>query len=184
MRSEREGQKMTTNWFNVGKIVNTHGVKGEVRVISVTDFEEERFQEGALLYFSYPGQEEVIPLTVKTHRLHKQFHLLQFEGYHSLNEVEPLKGGELKVAEDQLGALEENEYYHHDIIGCEVVTDEGEILGTVKEILSPGANDVWVVKQKGKGKDILIPYIEEVVTDVDIEKEKITVRLMEGLLPE
>ena len=69
--------------------------------------------------------------------------------------------------EDQLQELEEGEYYLHEIVGCKVVTTAGEELGTVKEILSPGANDVWVVKGE-RGKEHLIPYIEDIVKKVDI----------------
>lgn len=87
----------------------------------------------------------------------------------------------LKVPESQLGELNEGEYYFHEIIGCTVVTEEGETVGTVSEILTPGANDVWVVK-RNNGKEVLIPYIEDVVKNVDVEAKIITIRPMEGLL--
>ena len=74
----------------------------------------------------------------------------------------------LKVPEYQLGSLAKDEYYFHEIIGCLVVTDQGEEIGIVKEILTPGANDVWVVKGKG-GKEQLIPYIEDVVKEIDVK---------------
>ncbi|MFB3901135.1 ribosome maturation factor RimM [Bacillus amyloliquefaciens] len=174
---------MTNRWFNVGKIVNTHGIKGEVRVISKTDFAEERYKPGNTLYLFAEGAAEPIKVTVSAHRLHKQFHLLQFKEMPSLNEVEHLRNMVIKVPEEDLGDLEEDEFYFHEIIGCEVVSEDGELIGTVKEILTPGANDVWVVARKGK-KDALIPYIASVVKDININEKKIKIHVMEGLIDE
>ncbi|MEM1490553.1 ribosome maturation factor RimM [Bacillus velezensis] len=174
---------MTNRWFNVGKIVNTHGIKGEVRVISKTDFAEERYKPGNTLYLFAEGAAEPIKVTVSAHRLHKQFHLLQFKEMPSLNEVEHLRNMVIKVPEEDLGELEEDEFYFHEIIGCEVVSEDGGLIGTVKEILTPGANDVWVVARKGK-KDALIPYIASVVKDININEKKIKIHVMEGLIDE
>ncbi|MCA1232431.1 ribosome maturation factor RimM [Bacillus velezensis] len=174
---------MTNRWFNVGKIVNTHGIKGEVRVISKTDFAEERYKPGNTLYLFAEGAAEPIKVTVSAHRLHKQFHLLQFKEMPSLNEVEHLRNMVIKVPEEDLGELEEDEFYFHEIIGCEVMSEDGELIGTVKEILTPGANDVWVVQRNGK-KDALIPYIASVVKDININEKKIKIHVMEGLIDE
>ncbi|MCY9356394.1 ribosome maturation factor RimM [Bacillus spizizenii] len=174
---------MTKRWFNVGKIVNTHGIKGEVRVISKTDFAEERYKPGNTLYLFMDGRNEPVEVTVNTHRLHKQFHLLQFKERQSLNEVEKLKNAIIKVPEEDLGELNEGEFYFHEIIGCEVFTEDGELIGKVKEILTPGANDVWVIGRKGK-KDALIPYIESVVKHIDVSEKKIEIEFMEGLIDE
>lgn len=108
---------MTKRWFNVGKIVNTHGIKGEVRVISKTDFAEERYKPGNTLYLFMDGRNEPVEVTVNTHRLHKQFHLLQFKERQNLNEVEELKNAIIKVPEEELGELNEGEFYFHEIIG-------------------------------------------------------------------
>lgn len=168
-------------WFNVGKIVNTQGIKGEVRVISKTDFPEKRYKVGNVLFLFMPNSKKPIELTVKSHRTHKNFELLTFEGYNNINDVEKFKEGILKVPESQLGELEEDEFYYHEIIGCLVATTEGEEIGKVTEILSPGANDVWVVKTAA-GKEILLPVIDDVVLDVDVNEKLVKVHLMEGLL--
>ncbi|MFZ3587945.1 ribosome maturation factor RimM [Bacillus sp. DJP31] len=168
-------------WFNVGKIVNTHGIKGEIRVISSTDFPNERYAIGNPLYIFFKDQTEPIELIVETHRVHKNFNLLTFEGYPNVNDVERFKGSILKVPEDQQGDLDEGEFYYHEIIGCSVKTNDGQIIGEVIEIISTGANDVWVVKREGE-KDVLIPYIKEVVEEIDIDLKEITIHLMEGLL--
>ena len=168
-------------WFNVGKIVNTQGIKGEVRVISTTDFPEERYKQGNHLSLFLPNSQHPIELTVKSHRKHKNFDLLQFEGYENINEVEKFRNGLLKVPESQLTDLEEGEYYFHEIIGCHVFAKDGIEIGEVTEILTPGANDVWVVKGKN-GKDHFIPYIEDVVKKVDTKEKIILINPIEGLL--
>jgi 16S rRNA processing protein RimM len=168
-------------WFNVGKIVNTHGLDGEVRVIAITDFREERFKIGNTLNLFIYENAQPISLKVKSHRIHKNFDLLTFEGYNDINEVEKWKNGILKVSNDQLGELNEGEFYFHEIVGCNVVTTTNEVIGVVTEILTPGANDVWVVKGEN-GKEYLIPYIEDVVKQIDVVERRIIIEPMEGLL--
>ncbi|PPA72076.1 ribosome maturation factor RimM [Jeotgalibacillus proteolyticus] len=170
-----------TEWFNVGKIVNTHGIRGEVRVISRTDFPDERYAPGNVLFLFKDSAQAPVELTIQTHRKHKNFDLLTFEGYDNVNLVETFKEGMLKISENQLTDLEDNEFYYHEIIGCSVSTDEGKTLGEVNEILSPGANDVWVVKTP-EGKELLIPYIESVVKKVDPSSKQIIITVIEGLL--
>ncbi|MHA6251318.1 ribosome maturation factor RimM [Oceanobacillus sp. CAU 1775] len=169
---------MEIKMFNIGKIVNTHGIRGEVKVKRITDFEE-RFNVGETVYIESDGKH--LPLVISAHRVHKGFDLLYFEGYNNINDVEKYKGSYLKIREDQLTDLDENEFYYYEIIGCEVFTSSGEKLGKVKEILAPGANDVWVVERKGM-KDALIPYIDQVVKDININDKRIVIEPMEGLL--
>ena len=169
-----------TEFLNVGKIVNTHGIRGEVRVISQTDFPEERYRKGQRLTL-FREHKAPLELTVAGHRKHKNFDLLTFEGYPTINDVEPLRDGILKVSKDELSELTENEYYYHEIIGLTVIDEQARELGKIKEILSPGANDVWVVQRKGK-KDALIPYIESVVKQIDLDKGEVHIEIPEGLL--
>lgn len=168
-------------WFNVGKIVNTHGIKGEVRVISRTDFAEERYKVGNSIFLFQQGKEAPLELKIASHRKHKNFDLLTFDGYYNVNDVEVFRDGVLKVPESYLSPLDENEYYFHEIIGCKVYTMDGEELGQIREILTPGANDVWVIQAK-KGKDLLIPYIDEIVKEINVEEKIIKIEPMEGLL--
>lgn len=169
-----------TEFLNVGKIVNTHGIRGEVRVISQTDFPEERYRKGQRLTL-FRENKAPLELTVAGHRKHKNFDLLTFEGYPTINDVEPLRDGILKVSKDELSELTENEYYYHEIIGLTVIDEQARELGKIKEILSPGANDVWVVQRKGK-KDALIPYIESVIKQIDLDKGEVHIEIPEGLL--
>lgn len=169
-----------TEYLNVGKIVNTHGIRGEVRVISQTDFPEERYKKGAKLTLFKQGVKP-LELTITSHRKHKNFDLLTFEGFTNVNEVIAWKESILKIDETQLTALKDGEFYFHEIIGCDVFTEERQLIGTVKEILAPGANDVWVV-QLGDKKEVYIPYIPQVVKEIDVEQKEIIITPMEGLL--
>jgi len=172
---------MLMNWYNVGKIVNTHGIKGEVRVISTTDFPEERYEVGNKLSLFKKEIKTPTVLTVASHRRHKNFDLLTFEGFLTLEMVQGFKDGILKVSENQLSELEGNEYYFHEIIGCTVYSENGEEIGEITDILQTGANDVWTVKP-AQGKTHYIPYIEDVVKDINIDEKKIVINVLDGLL--
>lgn len=164
----------------VGEIVNTHGIRGELKIVPHTHFAEQRFAEGSRLVI-VEGNGRQTPVTIQSSRLHKKTYIVSFKEFAHIQEVEKFKGSLLKVEEQYQEALGEDEYYYHEIIGCEVYTDEGENLGVITEILSPGANDVWVVKRP-QGKDVLLPFIDDVVLEVDVNQKKVTVTLMEGLL--
>jgi len=174
---------MNGNWLTVGKIVNTHGIRGELKVLSRTDFGDVRFAPGSTLLLRDDERGISVDVKITGSRLNKNMYIIKLEGFNDINEVEKFKGASLLVAEEQLDELEEGEYYYYEIIGCEVVTEEGEQLGTITEILSPGANDVWVIdRPKGAGKQILLPVIDDVLLSVDVERKLVTVRLMEGLI--
>ena len=166
--------------LKVGKIVKTHSLKGEVKVISSTDFEEERFKKGSKLLITR-GNQLIREVVVQSYRNHKNFLLVKFEGIDSVEEAEKLKNLQIKIDSDEVGELEENEFYFHQIIGCEVFDENDKNLGEIIDILTPGANDVWVIKGEN-GKEILIPYIEDVVKKIDITSKKVNIEVMEGLI--
>lgn len=172
---------MTDSLLSVGKVVNTHGIRGELKVLLSTDFPEVRFAPKAKLMLVHPERNEQIEVTVGMSRSYKQMYIVKFDGFDDINEVEKYKGYELKVSKSNTVELPENEYYFHEIIGCKVVSDEGEELGVIEEILRPGANDVWVVKMPNR-KQLLLPVIDDVVLDVDVQAKLVKVHLMEGLL--
>jgi len=149
-----------------------------VKIFRISDFSE-RFSPGETVYLKTDSGHE--KLIIESHRIHKGFDLVQFKDYSSIEAVEPFKNAYLQIHASQLTDLKENAYYYHEIIGCVVYTDGGQELGSVKEILAPGANDVWVVESES-GKEILIPYIADVVQKVDIKNKQIFILPMEGLL--
>ncbi|QSO49537.1 ribosome maturation factor RimM [Alicyclobacillus mengziensis] len=169
-------------YFTVGVIAGTHALRGEVKVLSRTDFPEKRFKKGAELYLREPGKSPRQALKVAASRSHKQFWLVLFEGVTSINDVDKWKGLELVVPESELVPLPEGTYYIHQLVGLHVVTDEGHEVGTIREVLQPGANDVYVVRGSLQKADVLIPAIPDCVLSVDLDAGQMFVHLLPGLL--
>lgn len=163
--------------INVGYITGFHGVKGEVKVKATTDFASARFAVGNKLIVTN-GQESR-ELIISNHRTHKNMDLLRFEGIDSLNEIERYKGYALKIKPDDLFALAEDEYYNFDLIGLDVFDYQGNKIGQVESVLNTPANDTLVVK--ADHQEILIPFIKDVVNEVDLANHKITLFDVEGL---
>lgn len=164
-------------YFVIGKIVNTQGIKGEIRLIPTTD-NMEQFENLKEVYIDKKGNLE--PYEITSSRCHKQFVLLKLRGVDDMNTAETLKNYEVKVTEDKLKECEEDEYFVRDIYGLNVITDDGEELGTVENIMFTGANDVYVVRN-AESKEILIPAIKQCILDIDIENKTMKVNLLKGL---
>ncbi|MBX6352264.1 MAG: ribosome maturation factor RimM [Thermoflavifilum sp.] len=183
MRSD--AQNAQERYFTVGVVAGTHGLRGEVKVLSKTDFEDERFRPGSRLWVRRGETEPPFrSVTVHTARRHKQFWLVAFEGLPSINDVEGWRGHQLCVPESELIPLPEGTYYIHQLVGLRVETEDGEALGTLTEVLKPGANDVYVVRGRDRKREILLPAIPDCIRDVDLERRVMTVRLLPGLLDE
>ncbi|SDT45248.1 16S rRNA processing protein RimM [Paenibacillaceae bacterium GAS479] len=172
---------MADQWYTVGEIVNTQGIRGELKVVPHTDFGDQRFAPGSRLSIQKENQPGGVQVEVQNSRLHKNVYIVKLKGYDNINDVEKFKGSLLKVTAEQRDPLAEGEFYYTDIVGSEAVTEDGERLGVVTEILRPGANDVWVVELEN-GKELLLPYIDDVVLKVNVRTKQITVRLLEGLM--
>ncbi|GGN90573.1 ribosome maturation factor RimM [Saccharibacillus kuerlensis] len=172
---------MEPEFLSVGKIANTHGIKGELKIFPFTDFPEIRFAKGKELLMISPEDGSTLKVKIISSREQKNVYVVKLEGYDNINQVEKYKGWDVKVPKEEAVEAEENAFYFHEIIGCKVFTVEGEELGTITDILTPGANDVWVVKRKG-GKDVLIPFIEDIVKDVNVTEKTVRIEVMEGLL--
>lgn len=169
--------EMNEDFFVIGEIVNTQGIKGEMRVIPHTD-DITRFEELDFVYIDLRGK--IQKYNIVSVRYHKQFVLIKIEGVNDMTTAETFKGGILKVTRDMAIPLEEGEYYVKDLYGMRVISDEGEELGNISEVLFTGANDVYTVSKEG-AKDILIPAIKECILNVDTDKKEMKVHLLEGL---
>ena len=156
----------------IGKIVAPHGVRGDVRVIPLTDFPD-RFQ--ALKKVLLQGGKE---LAVEAVRYHKQFVILKFRGLDSRDAVEPMKGKLLEVTRDNLVPLPEGHFYVFDIVGLKVYDEAENYIGTVTDILHTGSNDVYVAEKEGE-QPVLIPALKDVVKTIDVVGGKMTVKLQE-----
>lgn len=165
-----------SEYFVIGKIVNTQGIKGEVRVIPTTD-DINRFKKLKEVYIFRRGNLDLYE--IETVRFHKQFILLKFKGVDTMNNAELLKNIEIKIPKELAIPCEEDEYYIGDLYGMKVLTDEDEEIGTIEDIIFTGANDVYVVKSKDS--EILIPAIKKCILEVNVNEKIMRVHLLEGL---
>ena len=167
-----------TKYLEIGQIVNTFGIKGMVKIKPFTD-DINRFDKLKKIYIkNKDGKKEYQIQEVK---YHKNMVLMKLEGIDTVEQADLLRQSYLLVNRDDEEPLEEGVYYIVDLIGLEVYTDEGVLLGNVDDIFNTGSNDIYVVKD-GKGKQILLPGIPDVIKDVDLEKGRITVHLIPGLV--
>ncbi|WP_429970939.1 ribosome maturation factor RimM [Fructilactobacillus sp. Tb1] len=168
-------------YFDIGKIVNTQGLKGEVRVQPITDFPDERFKKGEKVT-AFLANGKTVNLEIDGKRKHKNFILLHFKGLDSINDVEYLKPSILRIDTEQQESLKlaPDTYFYHQIIGLDVFKEDGEKVGTIKDIMDLGPNDVWVV-ERDNDNDLLLPKIDDVIKEVDLDNHKVIVDVLEGL---
>ncbi len=173
-------EKGMEDYLRVGVIANTHGIGGEVKVFPTTD-DNQRFK--ALKQVFLDTGKEYLELEIERVRFFKQMVIVKFKGINNINDIERYKGKDLLVTRENAVPLEENEYFIYDILGAQVETEDGKALGILSEVLTTGANDVYVVKQPS-GKEILLPVIADCVKEIDTENKRVAVHLMPGLLEE
>lgn len=164
--------------LRVGVISSTHGVRGEVKVFPTTD-DVNRFKKLKTVILD-TGREQMT-LTIEGVKFFKNMAILKFKEFNDINEVEKYKGKDLLIKRDQAVKLGKDENFIVDLIGLNVVTDEGEEFGTLKDVLQTGANDVYVIEHKD-GREYLFPAIKQCILKVDLDTKTITVHIMEGLL--
>lgn len=163
--------------LQAGVISSTHGVRGEVKVFPTTD-DPQRFK--SLKNVILDTGKEQIPLEIQGVKFFKQFVILKFKGIDNINDIERYKRRSLFVTREDAVELEEDEYYIADLIGMDVITDEGEE-GKLVDVIETGANEVYVVEFDKYG-EVLIPAIHDCILDVDIEAMSMKVHLLEGLV--
>jgi len=166
------------DFLRVGVISSTHGIKGEVKVFPTTD-DPNRFKLLKEVYLD--TGKDVITLEIEGIKFFKQTVILKFKGIDNIDDVVKYRGNDLLIDRANAVKLEKDEYFIFDLIDSEVITDDGNKLGVLTEILTTAANDVYVVKMDN-GKEVLLPSIKECILDIDVENKKIKVHLMDGLL--
>ena len=171
--------------FQVGAVTSTHGLRGEVKVYPTTD-DPARYQKLKEVILDN-GKEQLTlkiehaSLEVAGVKFFKNQVILKFREFNHINEVEKYKGARLYVTRENALELGEDEYYFADLAGLRVETQEGQVLGTVKDILQTGANDVYVIDRE-KQKALLIPAIKDCVKQIDLEAGRMVICLLPGLL--
>lgn len=180
--------RIPEGYMAVGLLTSPHGLRGDIKVELHTDFPE-RFVPGLDLYLG----EQLEKVTIQSARPHQGQILLQFQGLESREDAETLRGLWAFIPDDEAVELEEDTYFIHDIIGLSVQTTDGQLLGTVEDILFTGANEVYIVKTPAQvseeasdkpSKEILLPAIADVVKEVDLAQGILLVELLPGLIDE
>jgi 16S rRNA processing protein RimM len=172
---------MSPRWEDmavVGTIARAHGIRGQVIVNPETDFLEERFQPGAELFVERGGTIEA--LTVTTARFHRERPVIGIAGVETMNDAEALAGLELRVPVDKLAALPSGTYYRHDLIGCRVETQDGTMVGVVRNVEGEVNGSRLVVD--AAGREVLIPLVAPICTLVDPAAKRIVIDPPEGLI--
>ena len=165
--------------FVIGKILKPHGVKGDVRVFPTTDIPS-RFEWLEKVHIEFETPREPLLLDIERVRYSKQLVLLKLKGIDSMDSAEKLRGGRITISDEYALPLGIDEYYARDLYNMTVITNTGEELGILTDILETGANDVYAVRM-ANGRDILIPAVKQYILSVDINAQVMVVRLIEGL---
>lgn len=165
------------DFFRVGVIANTHGIRGEVKIFPTTD-DVKRFDYLKEAYID--AGKEKIKVEVSNVRYFKNLVIMKFKGIDNINDIERYKGKDLLVTRENALPLEEGEYYLADIIGANVYTEDGNLFGSLEDVIETGANLVYSVQHEGK--EVLLPVIDDCVKEVNVEEKKVIVHIMKGLL--
>ncbi len=164
--------------LQVGIITSTHGVRGEVKVYPTTD-DPRRFRR--LKEVVLDTGREKLNLEIEGVKFFKQFVILKFKGLDNINDIEKYRQKSLYVARKNAVRLQRDEYFIADLIGLKVQDEDGTELGTVKDVIETGANDVYEVEM-ADGRSLLLPAIKQCILNVDVENGMMQVHVLEGLL--
>ncbi|MCI8411774.1 MAG: 16S rRNA processing protein RimM [Clostridia bacterium] len=167
-----------TKYLEIGQIVNTFGIKGMVKVKPFTD-DINRFDRLKKVYIKNNKVKK--EYEIEEVKYHKNMVLIKFKGIENPEDANLLRESYLLVDRNDEEPLEEGTYYIVDLIGLDVYTDEGVLLGTLKDIFNTGSNDIYEVKDE-LGKQILLPGIPDVIKEISLEERRITVHLIKGLI--
>ena len=165
-------------YFEIGQIVNTSGLKGVLKIKPFTD-DIKKFSNLKTIYIK--TKNDLTEFKIEQVRYVKNMVMLKLAGIDTVEEAEKYRNLYIKILRDQEEELEEGSYYVVDILGCKVNTDANQELGKIVDVFQTGSNDVYVVKDE-QGKQILLPAIKQVIKNVDIKNKIITVHLLEGLV--
>jgi len=168
---------MTEEYISIGKILNTQGNRGAVRILPLTDYPE-RFNQMDRVMVSINGL--MRELLIEESYPYKKFIIIKFKEIQDMSAAEELKGGLLVVTRDELMPLPEGSFYIFDLIGINVFDSGGRFLGKINDVIQTGSNDVYLVESGAK--PMLIPALKEVVREVDLAGRRMVVKLPEGLL--
>lgn len=164
-------------YIKVGRIINTHGIKGELKVFPLTD-NLDRFDDLKIVYLGN-NKEKV---EIEQVKYHKGLVIIKFREFDNINQVLRFKDDFIYIDEEDKVKLPEGHYFIFDIIDCDVYDTEGRKIGIVIDVLQYTSNDVYVVKDQDKNKQYLIPAVKQFIVDIDVDNKKIIIDPIEGMI--
>ena len=168
------------DYICIGKIVNTHGIKGELKMQSYSDFDAERYKKGNTVYIQF--ENNYLPFIVKTFRTHKGHSLVSFDNYSNINDVEKYKNSFIYISKEDRKPLKNGKFYRDQLVDLVAVDSLNNHIGKVISVEETKGAQNNIRIQKDDGTEFLVPYIPEFIKNVDLDKQVIVIAMQEGLL--
>lgn len=168
---------MNEKYIKIGHIINTHGIKGELKINPLTD-DVKRFNDLEIVFLGEDKEKHLI----KNVKYIKNFPIIKLEKFDNINDVLKYKNSYLYIDKEDLVELEKDQYFIFDIIGCKVFNTEDEYIGIVKDVITYSSNDVYVIKNSDKNQDYLIPALKQFIKTIDIENKTMIIKPIEGMI--
>lgn len=175
--SRSSGEPPELRYLAIGRIVRAHGLRGEVSAVVLTEFPE-RFDTTEWVYLG--NEFEATAYRLESYRWHKTNVLLKLEGVNDRTQADTLRGQLVQVPIEEAIPLPEGTYYLYQLIGLQVKSTTGELLGTITQVLETGANDVYLVRSEDR--ELLLPAIPDVIKQIDIDSGVMVVHVIDGLI--
>jgi 16S rRNA processing protein RimM len=163
--------------YVIGYVVKPQGIKGELKINPISPYPE-RFEYLSEVYIR---KDSIQIYSIEHARITDRFVFLKFHQINSRTEAEEFRGCELLVEKDALIALETDEYFVHDLIGCDVKTEEGKTIGQIHDIWQNAGNDIYIINDS-QGREILLPAVKDILKNIDIKNRIVTIHLIDGLI--
>lgn len=165
------------DYIKIGRIINTHGIKGELKIYPLTD-NINRFDDLKTVYLG----DNKIKAEVESVKYHKEMVIIKLKEFNNINEVLKFKDDFIYIDQEDRVELPEDHYFIFDIIGCTVFDRESNKIGIVTDVIQSASNDVYVIKDEEKNKEYLIPAVKEFIINIDIDKKEIVLDPIEGMI--
>lgn len=180
---KRASSNHQPDYLLLGEILRPHGVKGELKVRILTDYPERLAEIDAVFVGTGIDDSSPTQMAVGSFRFHQGYLLIKFKQIKDRTDAERYRGLFLMIDIEHAVPLEDGEIYLYQLIGLQVKTEDGQVLGIIDEVLETGANDVYVVKKDGEKHPLLVPAHDETILEIDLEGEQVIMNLPDGLLP-
>lgn len=165
------------DYIQVGKIINTHGIKGEIKIYPLTD-DIHRFDSLKTVYLG----EDKIEVEIEGVKYHKGIVILKFKEFDNINEILPYKGEFLYIDSMDKVVLPEDHFFLFDVIGCTVFTKDEKRLGSISRVIQSASNDIYIVQDDERNKEYMIPAVKEFFVSIDVDNKRIIIDPIEGMI--